>query len=133
MVGLPNETYMEKYIVNYLTTQPIKDANGNVTDEMEYRQIDQSNYNKDYCIIPSELIAFLKETQPKEYQKILSAKDGNEADVQKSIMERFKSEIARALQPANKGNINSNMKTPQGILTLIKDKEYFPYSGAFLI
>lgn len=125
MVGLPNETYMEKYIVNYLTTQPIKDANGNVTDEMEYRQIDQSNYNKDYCIIPSELIAFLKETQPKEYQKILSAKDGNEADVQKSIMERFKSEMARALQPANKGNINSNMKTPQGILTLIKDKEYF--------
>lgn len=125
MVGLPNETYMEKYIVNYLTTQPVKDANGNVTDEMEYRQIDQSNYNKDYCIIPSELIAFLKETQPKEYQKILSAKDGNEADVQKSIMERFKSEMARALQPANKGNINSNMKTPQGILTLIKDKEYF--------
>lgn len=35
-----------------------------------YCQKDSSVYDKDLCLIPEEVIAFVKETQPKEYQKL---------------------------------------------------------------
>ena len=69
MSGLPNETKLEEYIVKFLTSQPILDANGQPTADMEYRQIDAAEYNQSkenqvHCILTSELIAFLKDTQP---------------------------------------------------------------------
>ena len=60
MPGTPDERYMQKHIVEYLCSQPIVDASGNVTDQMEYHEVSPTEYDKDSCLIPSELFAFLK-------------------------------------------------------------------------
>ena len=125
MQGKSGEMYMEDYIINYLCTQPIVDADGNITDDMEYHAVNQGEYNHDYCIIPKELFAFLKETQPDEYQKLLNAKNGNEEDAQRSILDRVKSEMNTALRPAQIGDIINSQQLPQGTLTLLRDKESF--------
>ena len=82
MSGFVNEGEYQDYIVNHLTSQPILDANGNATSEMEYHEIPASEYNKpdikDNCILVSELIAFLKDTQPQQYQKMLDVAEGDE-------------------------------------------------------
>ena len=76
MFGFVCEGEYQDYIVQHLTSQPILDANGNITAEMEYHEISASEYNKpgnkDNCILVSELVAFLKDTQPEQYQKIFA-------------------------------------------------------------
>ena len=56
-----------------------------------YQTIDPSSYNKDLCIIPSEVIAFIKDTQPKQY-KALASQYGASVD------EKIVANIARNIQ-----------------------------------
>lgn len=134
MIGLPNETYLEEYIVNYLTSQPILDVNGQPTGDMEYRQIDASVYNrevnKDHCLIIEELIAFLKDTQPEEYQKLLDAKSGDEAAVQRSIVDRIESEMRTKLAKVTHSGVRNNMELPQGTLSLLRGGQFDAGYGA---
>lgn len=125
MSGLPDEAYMEEYIVNYLCSQPIKDADGRDTDAMEYHQVDHTEFNPDYCVIPEELFAFLRETQPKEWAKLLAAKDGNEDDARKSVLDRLQTEMNVALQPATRAHALSGMNTPEGTLSLLRRNDLF--------
>ena len=122
MAGLPDEQYLEKYIVSYLCSQPIKDASGNVTTAMEYRQVDRSEYDKDYCVIPSELTGFLKETQPEEWRKLVEAKEGNEEDAKRSVLDRLNSEMKEAMKTAVDVN---GVSAREGTLTLIRNKQVF--------
>ena len=128
MAGTPNETYMEEYIVKYLTTQPIIDANGNVTADMEYRELPASEYNipenKEHCILASELIAFLKDTQPKEYQKLVNAKSGDEEAAKRSILDRIDSEMRTKLQKATIANVQTSALIPQGTLSVLRLTEF---------
>ncbi len=134
MAGTPNETYMEEYIVKYLTSQPILDADGNKTADMEYREIAASEYNtpenKKHCLLASELIAFLKDTQPKEYQKLLDAKDGDEDAAKRSILDRVDSEMRKKLQKANATNVQSSALIPQGTLSVLRLTEFDAGCGA---
>ena len=115
MAGIPNETYMEEYIVKYLTSHPILDANGNVTADMEYRELPASEYNKpenkEHCIIASELVAFLKDTQPKQYEKLVLAKNGDEETAKRSILDRLESEMRTKLKKATADNVKSSALT----------------------
>ena len=56
-----------------------------------YQAIDPSSYNKDLCLIPSEVIAFIKDTQPKQY-KALASQYGASVD------EKIVANIARNIQ-----------------------------------
>lgn len=114
---------MEEYIVKYLTSQPILDAEGNKTADMEYREIAASEYNteenKKHCLLASELIAFLKDTQPEEYQKLLDAKSGDEEAAKRSILDRIDSEMRKKLQKATAANVQIRTLIPQGTLSVL--------------
>ena len=120
MPALPNETLLEEYIVRELCSRPIVDANGRETSEMEYRQLSPDTYDRDLCLIPSELFVFLKETQPEEYQKIVDAKDGDEAAARRNILNRLKSDWDKALRSATKDDVNNQKDMPQGTLSLLR-------------
>lgn len=57
------ELHFEEHIVKYLTkiAQP---------EFPEYTEKDNSCYDKDLCLIPEDLIGFIKETQPKKYDAL---------------------------------------------------------------
>ena len=63
MAGGTKEIHFEDHIVQYLTTN----ENGGVK---EYNQVYASEYDKENCIIPSEIINFIKTSQPKAYEAI---------------------------------------------------------------
>lgn len=123
MPGTPDEKYMQHRIIEYLCSQPIVDANGRITGDMEYHEVDQSEYDENYCLIPSELFTFLAATQPKEYKKGLDAFEGDKAAMHRNILDRIKSEMNMALKPATKEHVLNGMNTPQGTLTLLRDKD----------
>lgn len=95
MSGIPDEKYLESFIEQYLTSQPIKTLNGKKLERMEYVKVSPDEYerNKDLCMIPSEMIAFLKDTQPEEYQYLLGKVDGNEEKAQRTILNRLDFEL----------------------------------------
>lgn len=134
MAGIPNETYMEEYIVKYLTSHPILDANGNVTADMEYRELPASEYNKpenkEHCIIASELVAFLKDTQPKQYEKLVLAKNGDEETAKRSILDRLESEMRTKLKKATADNVKSSALIPQGTLSVLRSDKFDAGCGA---
>lgn len=125
---------MEEYIVKYLTSQPILDAEGNKTADMEYREIAVSEYNteenKKHCLLASELIAFLKDTQPEEYQKLLDAKSGDEEAAKRSILDRIDSEMRKKLQKATAANLQSSALIPQGTLSVLRLDKFDAGCGA---
>ncbi|WP_452603244.1 type I restriction endonuclease subunit R [Pontimicrobium sp. MEBiC06410] len=59
MAGGTKEIHFEDHIVNYLT-QEVK----------EYNLVNKNKYDKKLCIIPEDVLAFIKESQPKKYQNI---------------------------------------------------------------
>ena len=63
MAGGTKEIHFEDHIVKYLTTHD----NGGVN---EYTQVDASEYDKQLCIIPSELLQFIKNSQEVAYKKL---------------------------------------------------------------
>ena len=92
MTGTPDEKYFEEYIERYLTSQPITTIGGDRLDRMEYHSVSPTEYDKKLCMIPTELIAFLKETQPREYKELVDITKSEER-AQKSILERLDSEM----------------------------------------
>lgn len=73
MAGGTKEIHFEEHIVKYLTAT-LEEGGVN-----EYRQIDKSEYDKVNCIIPSELISFIKTSQPKQY-KLVKEQLGEQTD-----------------------------------------------------
>ena len=63
MAGGTKEIHFEDHIVQYLTTQ----ENGGVN---EYIQVESSEYDKQLCIIPGELIEFIKTSQQDKYNNL---------------------------------------------------------------
>ena len=94
MPGTPNETYLETLIEQFLTHRYIHHLDGTLTDVPEYRSIAPTAYDKKLCMIPDEVIAFLKDTQPEEYRKMVEDA-GGEARARKSILDRLDSELNR--------------------------------------
>ena len=100
MAGIPKELDLEKYIVEYLTSQPIITIDGGVLvddngDTMyEYHQIDNKEYDRDLCFCTSEVVAFLKTTQPKEWNEFV-ANAGSEANAIKSLCSRLNTELSQ--------------------------------------
>ena len=78
MAGGTKEIHFEDHIVQYLTTHD----NGGVN---EYTQVDASEYDKQLCIIPSEVIEFIKTSQQDKYNNLLGQL-GNVVDTK--IIER---------------------------------------------
>lgn len=123
-----NESVFQNYIIEHLTTQPILDANGQPMAEMEYHEISASEYNKpenkSNCLLVSELIGFLKDTQFEQYQKMLDAANGDEDLVIRSIIDRINSEMNAKLRPATASYLKNNMELPQGTLSLLRCEEF---------
>jgi type I restriction enzyme R subunit len=64
MAGGTKEIHFEDHIVQYLTTN----ENGGVK---EYHQVHASEYDRVNCIIPNELINFIKTSQTDKYNKLV--------------------------------------------------------------
>lgn len=128
MEGFACEEIFQDYMIQHLTTQPIVDANGQPTADMEYHEISAAEYNKpenkNNCILVSELIAFLKDTQPDQYQKMLDVADGDESVVIRNIIDRVNSEMNAKLRPATAAHMKNNMELPQGTLSLLRQEEF---------
>lgn len=93
MPGTPKELDLEKYIVDYLTSQPIRTIGGEVLSDMEYHQIPNTEYDRELCIVKSEVLDFIKSTQPTEYERFVSSA-GNEAAAIKSLFSRLDKEVS---------------------------------------
>ncbi|SFE50673.1 type I restriction endonuclease subunit R [Thermophagus xiamenensis] len=89
------EIHFEEHIENYL-----------VNEVKEYHVISPQEYNKELCVIPSEIIAFIKDTQPEKYKAL---KEQYGANVDKQIVNN----IAR--------NLNKN-KTLHVFHNKVKDR-----------
>lgn len=59
MASGTKEIHFEAHIENYL-----------VNKVKEYHSVSPNFYDKDLCVIPSEIIAFVKDTQPKKYAEL---------------------------------------------------------------
>ena len=57
------ELHLEDHVVKYLTKIPQPEF-------PDYSEKNNSAYNKDYCLIPEDLIGFIKETQPQKYDAL---------------------------------------------------------------
>lgn len=99
MAGTPKELDLEKYIVDYLTSQPIITIAGELLVDKEgnqmheYRQVENTAYDRDLCLIPSEVTAFLKSTQPTEWEKLVG-NAGGEAEAEKNLLSRLDKELS---------------------------------------
>lgn len=99
MAGTPKELDLEKYIVDYLTSQPIITIAGELLVDKEgnqmyeYRQVENTAYDRDLCLIPSEVTAFLKSTQPTEWKKLVG-NAGGEAEAEKNLFSRLDKELS---------------------------------------
>lgn len=74
-----NESAFEAHVVNYL-----------VNTVQEYQEKHTSVYNKELCLIEEDVIAFVKDTQPNEYQKLV---DQYGAATNQKIVERIAKNI----------------------------------------
>lgn len=98
MPGTPKELDLEKYIVSDLTSQPIVKINGEVlvaadgTTQYEYRQLHNSDYDKALCFCPKEVVAFLKDSQTEEWDKMVNATGSEDAAI-KSLCSRLDTEL----------------------------------------
>ena len=61
-----------------------------------YRRRERTDYDKELCLIPKDVVSFIQATQPKEWQK-MTAQHG--ADAKPMVLKRLASEIHK------KGNI----------------------------
>jgi len=79
------ELHLEEHIVKYLTNiaQP---------EFPEYTEKDNSCYDKELCLIPEDLIGFIKDTQPRKYEA-LALQYG--AAVDDKIIERVTDEVKK--------------------------------------
>lgn len=73
MAGGTKEIHFEEHIVKYLTAKP---GEGGIN---EYHQVDAKKYDKELCIIPSELLSFIKLSQPYKYE-VVRAQLGDRTD-----------------------------------------------------
>jgi len=87
MAGTPNELNFEEFFVKYLT------------ESAGYIQVDPSLYDKELAIIPSEVEAFLKDSQPLEWNKFVANAGGVDA-ARKSLKTRLSIEL-------NKGTLSA--------------------------
>lgn len=94
MSGTPTETQFEQFFTDYLVNR-----NG-------YRQVDSSAYDKDLCVIHSELETFLRESQPDEWAKFVQNSGGVDS-ARRSLYARLKTELSK------------------GTLSAIRDKKTF--------
>ncbi len=77
------ESHFEDDVVKYL-------ARDIVPNFKEYEVKNTSVYNKDLCLIPEDAIAFIKETQPKKYEKLFEQYG---ADTDEKIVNRLAKEV----------------------------------------
>lgn len=91
------EYHFEEHIEHSLINEPIvrigKDGERQSIELTEYHSVYPKEYDKKRCLIPSEVIAFLKDTQPKEYEKVLDACGGSEAQAKRTILDRLDKEL----------------------------------------
>lgn len=88
------EKHLEEHIERYLISQSITTYHGRRLEKTEYHSVPPTEYDKEHCLIPSEVVAFLKATQPKEYEKLLEG-TGSEERAQQSLLDRIDSELKR--------------------------------------
>ena len=81
MASGTKEIHFEEHIENYL-----------VNTVQEYHSVSPNLYDKDLCVIPSEIIEFVKDTQPKQYEA-LQKQYGTQVDVK--IVENVSKNIAK--------------------------------------
>jgi type I restriction enzyme R subunit len=95
------ESHFEEHIVKYLTkyAQP---------EFPEYTEKDNSSYDKELCLIPEDLIDFIRDSQPKKYEA-LTAQYGVNTD-------------SKILQVVAENINKSKLKTLQVLREKVKDR-----------
>lgn len=131
MTGLPDETDLEDYIVHYLCSQHLTDADGSELEDTEYHQAWSHEYDRDRCLLTGDLIAFLKDSQPRTYWSMVKALGGDEEAAKRSILDRLDSEMTRALHPASKRDVKNGLQLPSGTLSLLRGTLDAGYGAQF--
>lgn len=104
MPNRPDERYLEETIERVLTSQPktrLEVASGSVAaepeapygnPEMEYATIPNTEYDARLALVKSELAAFVRTSQPREWKKLVE-RCGGEAAATNRLAERVSREI----------------------------------------
>lgn len=105
MSSKPDEKYMEETIERYLTSvklQPFVTKEISVTAsesaasygavKTEYRSVPNKLYDEHLALVPDELAAFVRDTQPKEWEKLV-VRCGGESMATRRLAERVSKEI----------------------------------------
>ena len=86
------EIHFENHIEQTMISEPIVSYRSKKLDLTEYRSIPPTEYDQKNAIIPSELFAFLLDTQPDIYNKLITD-TGSEKAAECSIVDRLNSEL----------------------------------------
>lgn len=104
MATKPDEKYMEEHIERFLTSRPkqkLATSGGSMAAEpeseygnpdMEYTSISNNLYDRKLALVPEELVAFVRTSQPKKWELLVKRCDG-EAQATKRLAERVSREI----------------------------------------
>lgn len=80
------ERHFEEDIVKYMTRDIANELN-------EYAQLDSAAYDKELCLIPEDVIAFIKDTQPKAYEAL--QKQYGTANIDDKIVRKVAAEVEK--------------------------------------
>ncbi len=92
------EYHFEEHIENNLVSVHIVSYDRQILDRTEYHSVPPTEYDADRCLIPSEIVAFLKETQSKEFQKLMDGVGGDEQKAVRSLLDRLDTELRQAIK-----------------------------------
>lgn len=100
----PDETYMEEQIERFLTsqvTEPLTGSDGRMAaepevhygrQETEYRSLPHTMYDARLALVPEELAAFVRTTQPKPWEQLVK-RCGTEEKAMMRLAKRVSTEI----------------------------------------
>lgn len=100
----PDETYMEEQIERFLTsqvTEPLTGSDGRMAaepevhygrQETEYRSLPHTMYDARLALVPEELAAFVRTTQPKQWEQLVK-RCGTEEKAMMRLAKRVSTEI----------------------------------------
>lgn len=117
------EYHFEEHIESRLISEPIITYSRQILDKTEYHTIPVGEYDKERCLIPSEIVGFLKDTQPKEFKKLVDAL-GSEDKAIYSLLGRLDTELRQAIKGEKRGGTlevlrNKNFEAGYGVRFLL--------------
>lgn len=119
MASGTKECHFEEHIESCLVSEPIMSYGRKLLDKTEYNSVSPQEYDKERCLVPSEIVTFLKDTQSEEFEKLVNTL-GDEEKAIRSLLDRLDAELRQAIKK----------ETQAGTLELLRKSSFEAGYGA---